>query len=615
MKHTKVAQKRKKSTTVSKSLQIPIDYHWKILGALKQDLKGYLSKDDDYVVSALIRARDLSGYQVLGDFWGLQCINSKNPLDSFGRSKARYGIASLLKKYLPAPDESLNERALARFLETEKTCRFFNAFRIEDLLNGKDEFTVSLLTYARSFLKKLLGETVPVRDVIEFARHGPGANLDTFEGGISPYEKYRNLPYSCTGPAASYAAFMIQTDERWFRALKVYYRQVHRLSEDAPIDMDVFWSTVLKVVDHNRICYADKNAEISRTIAIEPTLNVMLQLGVDGVIRRRLKRWCIDLDSQDANRYLAKVGSLFDKLATLDLKAASDMTAIAASKALLPDEWHNFLMALRCPFGKLKGGIKIKYEKMSSMGNGYTFALESMIFAAIIYAVYKINNKELKFSANASVFGDDLIVDSSLYDDVVRGLKLCGYAVNLQKSFKNGPVRESCGTDWFKGRSLRPIHLTNPPTNIQELYVDYNRLKWYLETSFGITDSCVCETIMKWVPKGLDLRGPYSDEVFDSWIHHAEPPVQTMDGFSFKRILRLSRKKKFTAAHLFGDRWFFILAHNLLVKRPEPVYSRKRIRSSSGNRFDVESRDFTLRQKSSVVTTWPTVYLTRIISG
>lgn len=598
-------RKTRKGARINPSVKVSKDYHWRLLQALSDDLKGYLSDDDYELINLIVRSRDFDAYVVLDDIWGLQGIHSSGSGLDFSRAKARYCIASILKKYLPAPDPELDAIALKKVMAAEEGCARYNRSNHRLLTYGRDDFSVGVFTTARSFLKKLLGD-VPVRAITDNSRHGPGANLDTRNGETSTYDKYRSWPYSCTGPALSYAKFMIERDERWLGALYDSYRERNNIPQHYPIDNRKFWADIINVVDHNRITFVPKNAKTSRSIAIEPALNLMLQLGVDSHIRRRLKGYGIDLDSQEPNRRLSREGSKYGLLSTLDLQAASDSISIGVCKALLPEEWFSFLSKLRSPKGKLDDGSFLVYEKMASMGNGYTFALESAIFAALVYAAYKENGIKPSFSRNCAVFGDDIIVLSKVSTDVVRALNLGGFSVNPEKSFFEGPVRESCGSDWFKGCPVRPIFLSEPPKTVQDLYVDYNRIQRGIELRFGFTPARTLELIKTWIPVSFHLWGPYSDEVFDSWLHTPVEGEWSNGFFRFTRLLKLPKRRQKANAFFFRK-----LMHNLTERKQLPWYLRsdyRKIAEANGSRFTVLAKGFTVRRKSSVSSHWQTVY-------
>jgi hypothetical protein len=591
-----------RGSRVDTRVKVSKQYHWKLLTALVDDLKGYLSPEDVELLTLIIRTRDLAAYLLLDDCWGLQSIGPCSEDADFQKLKARYQVASLLKKYLPEKDTFLDSLALEKFMQAEEVCARYNRENHKRLSWGKTDFAIDVFTYARSFLLKLLGTSVPMREVCDGSRHGPGSNLDTKNGLCGSFDKYHNWPYSCTRSAVGYARVMIQRDKRWLGALYESYRERNKIPQHYPIDNEAFWESTFNLVDHNRVTFVPKNAKISRSIAIEPAMNLMLQLGVDGVIRKRLKRWGIDLDDQGINQRLARLGAVTGGLATLDLSAASDSISMKVCELLLPADWYLFLCKLRAPSGLLSDGSLLQYEKMSSMGNGYTFALESAIFAAIIYAVFKTNGRKPKFGFDSAVFGDDLIVPTELFESVTAGLNLAGFTVNAPKSFNKGPVRESCGSDWFHGLSIRPVFLSTPPVTVQDLFVDFNRLKRSLDLRFGIVEPECCKLILSWVPKQFLLWGPFSDEVFDSWLHTDIEGVWSKGFYRFARLLK--QPKQVQRVH-YSDFLFRKLMHNLKDAPPRRFFEK---RLASGSRFTVIAKGFTVRQKPATSSKWLEVY-------
>ena len=392
---------------------------------------------------------------------------------------------------------------------------------------------------SRHFITMVLGDQLPEPPrLMEKARHGPRSTLSTKKGNTSTFFKYSEIPYSCTLDCLDSAKAMIISDQRWYNSLltdfcikneircavgftdhKVTYSFLDHFDEE------LFWSSIIEIVDGNKVAFVPKNALTERSIAIEPTLNLMLQLGVDGFIRKRLKRYGIDLDSQEKNQKLARFGSMEhgpESFCTIDLAAASDTISLWICQKLLPTEWYNYLLELRSPCGVLDDE-KFTYSKISSMGNGYTFAIESLIFASLIYGVMKIDKvcEPVDFSQFAC-FGDDLIVKAKYVPALEQILFKSGFSINLEKSFTTGCVRESCGTDWVNGFNVRPVFLTGQPSSVKELWCDINRLQRNLDLRFGIDrkDSYTVRRMSKWIPlKFKKFKGPYSNTDMDTYLH------------------------------------------------------------------------------------------------
>jgi hypothetical protein len=255
-----------------------------------------------------------------------------------------------------------------------------------------------------------------------------------------------------------------------------------------------------KLVGSNRLSCVPKNVDISRTICTEPTLNMWYQLGVGNVIRERLGQFFgIDLATvADVNRRLAYLGSLDTNptdrsFSTIDLKSASDSISLGLVEALFPKWFRNLLMHLRSPVTRLPDGNTLALNMVSTMGNGFTFPLQTLLFSAVVSAVYMQMGIPLKrvdaTQPNWSVFGDDIVVVRKAYDRVCHVLSLFGFVVNADKSYSIGPFRESCGCDFFKGHMVRGVYLKRLSTP-QDVYVAFNKLvRWSARNEIALCSS------------------------------------------------------------------------------------------------------------------------------
>jgi hypothetical protein len=243
------------------------------------------------------------------------------------------------------------------------------------------------------------------------------------------------------------------------------------------------------IVDGNKMVTVPKDAFTDRVICIEPTGNIYVQKGLGQVLRRRLRAAGVDLDDQTHNQRLARIGSITGSLCTIDLKSASDSVSIGLVKAVLPVRWYNCLTDLRSTCTRLPDGTWRLNEKFSSMGNGYTFELESLIFYAILKATCPADSV-------ISAYGDDLVAPSDQYAAIVSNLEACGFTVNLSKSFYNGPFRESCGKHYFLGQDVTPIYQKKGLHGLEgltleaELYAACNRLIRWMRRIYGDSFDC-----------------------------------------------------------------------------------------------------------------------------
>lgn len=207
-----------------------------------------------------------------------------------------------------------------------------------------------------------------------------------------------------------------------------------------------------RIVDGNVLFTVPKNATIDRCAAKEPDLNMFAQKGIGNLIRKRLRWFGINLNDQSINGELARIGSKDNSLMTIDLSSASDSISTRFVFEALPVDWFLLMNDLRSPITEIDG-VQHENHMFSSMGNGFTFELESLLFWAIVRTVAYFRRTR----GAISVYGDDIIAPSSLYEPLVQALSYLGFSVNPDKSFHEGPFRESCGKHWWNGYDVTPF--------------------------------------------------------------------------------------------------------------------------------------------------------------
>lgn len=242
-----------------------------------------------------------------------------------------------------------------------------------------------------------------------------------------------------------------------------------------------------RIVDSSALTCVPKSRKISRTICTEPSLNMFFQLGLGTMMSERLRECTgINLSFQPgANKQLAKLGSVSGRYATIDLRSASDTISLRVCRKMLPSGIFQLMMELRSKETRLPNGKKERIAMMSSMGNGFTFPLQTALFAAVVRGAYttcgiKIKNPRLHgvsndFIGNWGVFGDDIVVDTRVFSHVCKVLDAMGFIVNTDKSFSSGSFRESCGGDYFNGYHVRGVYIQSLD-GPRDLYTAINRL-------------------------------------------------------------------------------------------------------------------------------------------
>lgn len=405
--------------------------------------------------------------------------------------------------------DELEAAALLSFKASELQCertnlRLRNYGTISDVDNARFWPHVEA---ARRYIVSVIGNVPP--DTSHLCDWGPGATFDLVASEATLANKVRGK-CSITMGAVPYLKHSYLSDPLLANAL---------FGSTGPGYSTPSQDGWYEIVPGNRHTTVPKDCKTNRNICVEPTGNLFLQKGVGTYIRLRLfDRAAINLDDQSVNQTLAKL-AYHAGYATIDLSNASDTVSYQLVKLLLPDRWFELLSDLRCSGTRMNDGKWYLNEKFSSMGNGFTFELESLIF----WSLAKSLEPEV-----VSVFGDDIVVSGDKATELVQLLDYCGFTVNSSKSYLSGPFYESCGKHYFHGVDCSPIFEKesyaisgNRLETEDAWYRSHNRLYRYLRcrssigpdgsvTEPGLTNAY--EAIVRFRPSGANLTVP------DSWM-------------------------------------------------------------------------------------------------
>ncbi|DAD51236.1 RNA-directed RNA polymerase [ssRNA phage SRR7976356_6] len=225
-------------------------------------------------------------------------------------------------------------------------------------------------------------------------------------------------------------------------------RHWEQLCEESPLWLGLASNAKeVSLVRGNHFDTVPKSIKTHRTIAKEPLANGYLQQAVGVFMRTQLLRVGVDLKKGwRLNRLLAKA-AYQDGWSTLDLKSASNSIISEVVWLLLPYDWAEYLDDIRSRETYLPDGTWHENVMFCSMGNGFTFALESLIFYAITSCF-----------GRCAVFGDDIVVNRSVAPQVIKYLEFFGFRINHEKSFIDGDFFESCGGHYYRGFDVTPIY-------------------------------------------------------------------------------------------------------------------------------------------------------------
>jgi len=344
--------------------------------------------------------------------------------------------------------ECSNERIQTAYQEYLK-CE--SELRAGDLACSPDDFLdyrrVANLLWRRlnSRLDRRIydGEVIPA--------HGPGATADGLKGNQKFTLKEWTTRLEAVFPFIEYAApvysvFDWVTDHVDFR----------EPGNERPV----------------KVIHVPKTLKTPRIIAEEPTCMMFMQQGILELMKEEFRadnnaREFVCFDSQLPNQQLAREGSASGRLATLDLKEASDRV----SNRLVQELFANFphlgeaVQVVRSTRADVQGQV-IDLVKYASMGSALTFPIEALVFCTLVFlGIERALNRQLgpadikRLQGQVRVYGDDIVVPVEYVSSVIETLEHFGARVNRNKSFWTGKFRESCGADFYDGTSVDVVRV------------------------------------------------------------------------------------------------------------------------------------------------------------
>lgn len=456
-------------------------------------------------------------------------VDPENFADPLEYAKANAAV-SFLKKCRDVPSSSDEERlksCVSSWRAGEASCFWANE-RLQPYVTSplSDEVPAEFLRRVRRQLLSWLRHAPDDAEMHRRMRHGPGTTFSSSVPRPTAADKFDGL-VSLTSGAVWHLANIVGT--KWGAIAASRYGSL-------PNDGLVF-------VRGNRFAAVPKTALTDRGIAIEASLNVYAQLGIGSAIRSRLRRYAgWDLDNASAtHRKIVKQASIDGSLATIDLSNASDSLCKNLVRVLLRDTlWLEYMEDLRSPMTLVDGKWHL-LEKFSSMGNGYTFELETCVFAAILSVCLQLKGHAGILGHDFYVFGDDLIVPTDVAEFVVATLRWCGFETNSSKTFLRGSFRESCGADFFNGYPVRGYYLKEALSyGSQRIFSLFNGAKICLGIC-GVNSPWYLDWIRRnYLPLRLREVGG-SERLGDSVLHGIPARERWRNGIRWVKCVRWSK--------------------------------------------------------------------------
>lgn len=414
-----------------------------------------------------------------------------------------YQAIKLLSKY-PHLKTGVDTRAVAKskFDWAEHECLKTNVrWRMRENGYHFDSRVERVISTASRKISDILG-VVPSWDRLEFG-FGPGAAYGV-RGDTSVFQKVTSA-FECTYALADRLGEFLAEFPGWVP------EGTHNVT----------------LIPGSQLTFVPKDAKTDRPICIEPLLNGLYQKGFGTYIRKRLSHHGIILTDQGVNQKLASLAQS-RSLATVDFSSASDTISYRLVMDLLPIEWFEALDLGRCPRYECDGKWT-SFQKFTSMGNGYTFELETLIFYALAYATCEELGIRVQTGVNLSVYGDDVIIPQAAFDLYHEVAVACGFTLNVEKSFKDGSFFESCGHDYFLGENVRPYLLKKRINTLLPAFYAANTIRRFQNRLKSITT--------------YDARSArYRDDV-----------VRRLDGVHSWVVGRIPRNLRVVGPEGFGD--------------------------------------------------------------
>ncbi len=277
------------------------------------------------------------------------------------------------------------------------------------------------------------GEIVP--------KHGPGATADKLKGNLKFVQREWTERLEQVFPHGEFL----------FPNWRHYDRSVDLLEPGAERPV--------------RVITVPKTLKTPRIIAVEPTCMQYVQQGIaekllESIERDDILSKIVGFDDQLPNQQMAREGSFFGNLATLDLSEASDRVSnqlVRAMFATFPNLAEG-VDACRSRKADVPGHGVIRLAKFASMGSALCFPIEAIVFTTVVFlGIQKalrrpLSRRDFKsFIGRVRIYGDDIIVPADTVHHVVSELETFGFRVNAGKSFWDGKFRESCGKEFYNG--------------------------------------------------------------------------------------------------------------------------------------------------------------------
>lgn len=417
------------------------------------------------------------------------------------RYKATYQLQSVLKRYRYQndiyDDKELTQKAIDGFLATQSRLAHLD-------LSSLDLQSQRVLDLAAKYVSDLLGpySDEEHRDLCRFGRKASVGVPARLACEAARWQ----LPVSGSSEQISW----FDSEMSQIASVQDYWAKQRESDPEGSTYQEVC-SLTLSLVP--------KTFKSLRAIMPNTTIGSYMSFGLGEMIRKRLRRKGYNIKTlQQRHRYLAQQASVNNLFTTADLSSASDSITVALVERLFPPDWFKILNQSRIDQVVLPDGVCVESLTFCTMGIGYTFPLQTLVFLSLLKAIEASLYSRLD-RRTISVYGDDMIYSSRMHNEVVHFFEQFGFVINVDKTFSTGHFRESCGGDYYHGVDVRPFQPRNGSANVGRkayeaiLYKYTNGLlaRWS-EHEIGLTLNFLMSELEALVNKVKIVPGDFPDD-------------------------------------------------------------------------------------------------------
>ena len=408
---------------------------WITASSLLEDFKEYLPVPLYSELLKYCNERDIVGWR--GVNWELP--EEREDTMSF---KTKYQLSNLFKKFRFSKDlyssSELLSLSIKKFMDNQN--------RLNDFVIDDSSYAIkTILSYTRGFISGVVGD-YDREELLQYSQFAKKSSVGVPMREACEANRYV-VPLS--GSKAHIDWFL-------YDYLSWNGRPIEYIKRQTGGDLNA----AFQPIECLEAVLVPKTFKSLRMIMPNTTIGGLYSAGLGKVLEHRLRRAGYDIRNlQKVHGEMARIGSCDRSLVTADQSLASDNITVDLIERTFPDRWAFALKKGRISRVGLPDGSKIETKTFSTMGIGFTFPLQTLLFLGLLKGIslYKFGHSNVTIS----VFGDDLIYDHRLHHLVVEVFPKLGLQLNMDKTFHLGGFRESCGQDYFHGTDVRPFQIGN----------------------------------------------------------------------------------------------------------------------------------------------------------